>query len=89
MAEEHQQNGGIPSWDTWINQMTQEQRDYEQYRLVYSLHCRTQNHEGRLKSLEDERSTRFLRDISIQAGSGFLGGLAGIYALIRLFNPFQ
>ena len=89
MSAEHQQNGGIPSWDTWANHMTDEQRNYEQYRLVYSLDCRTRDLEDRVKNLEDERSSRFVRDISIQAGSGFLGGLAGLYSLIKLFRPFS
>lgn len=82
MAEEHQQNGGIPSWDTWINQMTDEQREYEKYRQMYSLHCR-------VSALEEKDKTRFVRDLGIQAGSGFLGGLAGLYSLIKLFRPFS
>lgn len=87
MANEHQQNGGIPSWDTWSSQMTEEQRRYEQYRMMYSLHCRAYSLENRVDDLEDERRSRFVRDISIQAGSGFLGGLAGLYSFIKIFNP--
>lgn len=87
MSAEHQQNGGIPSWDTWANHMSDEQRKYEQYRMMYSLHCRARDLEGRVNELEEDRVPRMIRDLSVQAGSGFLGGLAGVYTFLKLFNP--
>ncbi len=82
-------NGGFPNWETWINQMSEDQREYEKYRVMYALLCRQSETERRIQALEEARKPRMIRDLSIQAGSGFLGGLVGVYSFLRLFNPFQ
>ena len=60
---------GLPNWETWSQNMTEEQRRYELYRHVYSIDCR-------LAKLE----RRPIWDKALAFGGGLIGGAVAVFA---------
>lgn len=44
------ESGGFPDWNTWINDMNEDQKEYEQHRLLYSINEWLKNQDTRLES---------------------------------------
>ena len=60
---------GLPTWEEW-NNLTEDQRNYEQHRVLINL-------DGRLKVVEKRK----LRDTAAATGAGFVAGLGGLLGL--------
>ena len=68
-------NGSMPSWEEWNGQLTEEQRQYSQYKILESL-------DTRLRDLEKKP----IKNIVIQLFGSFMGGVT---VLIIYFSFFK
>jgi hypothetical protein len=64
-----QQVNGLPTWETWSQNMTDEQRRYEMFRLLYSISCRV-----------DKLERRPMWDKALAFTGGLIGGFAAVIA---------
>jgi len=77
-------NGYFPDWDEWKN-LTQEQREYEQYRILNFVHAETkairhacskrmEECSGKFRCIEDSVEKKKWWDRTAAGGGGIIGG---------------
>jgi len=66
-------SNGLPDWETWSQIMSEEQRRYEEYRLLYSVHSRVERLEARR-----------IYNTFVQFAGGVVGGFAAVGAYILM-----
>lgn len=91
---------GMPTWEEWDKQLTEEQRRYSQYKILSDLYHRDCHREeacdkrlkhclGLFQAHEDDITNLKNRkkvDTSVAVGSGFVGGFIAVITKMKIWG---